>query len=49
MLGLIAALLAIWLVIACIGIAIKGLFWLAIVGLGLFVLTTAFGAFSSTR
>jgi hypothetical protein len=49
MLGLIVALLAIWLIVACIGIAIKGLFWLAIVGLILFVVTTAFGAFSSAR
>jgi hypothetical protein len=49
MLGLIVALLVIWLLVACIGIAIKGLMWLAIVGLLLFALTTAFGAFASTR
>jgi hypothetical protein len=49
MLGLIVALLVIWLIVACIGIAIKGLFWLFVIGIVLFVLTTAFGAFRSTR
>lgn len=49
MLGLIVGLLLIWLIITCIGIAIKGLFWLFIVGIVLFALTTAFGAFSTTR
>lgn len=47
--GLIVALLVIWLIVACIGIAIKGLLWLFVVGIVLFALTTAFGAFSSTR
>ncbi len=49
MMGIIVALLAIWLIVACIGIAIKGLAWLIIVGLVLFVVTTVFGAFTSTR
>ncbi|MCA1693298.1 MAG: hypothetical protein LC749_00440 [Actinobacteria bacterium] len=49
MLGLIVALLVIWLIVACIGIAIKGLLWLFVIGLVLFALTTAFGAFSITR
>jgi len=42
MVGLIVALLVIWLIVACIGIAIKGLLWL-------FVVTTAFGAFTANR
>ncbi|MGH3783742.1 MAG: hypothetical protein ACRDRO_24755 [Pseudonocardiaceae bacterium] len=49
MLGLIVALLVIWLIVACIGIAIKGLLWLFVVGIILFAVTTAFGAFTSTR
>ncbi len=49
MMGVIILLLAIWLLLAIIGIAVKGLLWLAIVGLVLLVLTTAFGAIRSTR
>lgn len=47
--GLIVALLVIWLIVVCIGIVIKGLLWLFFVGIVLFALTTAFGAFSSAR
>jgi hypothetical protein len=43
MLGIIAVLLIVWLGLAILGFLIKGLFWLAIVGLLLFVLTGAFG------
>jgi hypothetical protein len=49
MIGLIVALLVIWLIVACIGIAIKGLLWLFVVGLILFVVTTAFGVFTANR
>jgi putative Ca2+/H+ antiporter (TMEM165/GDT1 family) len=37
--GLIIALLVIWLVLAIVGFAIKGLLWLAIIGLVLFIAT----------
>ncbi len=43
MLGLILTLLVIWLILAVLGIVIKGLFWLFIVGLILFVATGIFG------
>jgi hypothetical protein len=49
MVGLIVALLVIWLIVACIGIAIKGLLWLFVLGLILFVVTTAFGVFTANR
>lgn len=49
MVGLIVALLVIWLIVACIGIAIKGLLWLFALGLILFVITTAFGVFTANR
>jgi type IV secretory pathway VirB3-like protein len=38
------ALLAIWLVITVIGIVIKGLFWLFVIGLVLFLITAASSA-----
>ena len=43
MLGLILVLLLIWLVLAVLGLAVKGLFWLFIIGLILFVATGIFG------
>lgn len=49
MMGLIIGLLALWLLLAAIGIAIKGLLWLAVVGLLLFAVTTVFGAFRAAR
>jgi hypothetical protein len=49
MVGLIVALLVIWLIVACIGIAIKGLLWLFVIGIILFVVTTAFGVFTANR
>ncbi|WP_433662601.1 hypothetical protein ACQPW1_10900 [Nocardia sp. CA-128927] len=46
MLTLIAILLVVWLVLAVLGFVVKGLFWLAVVGLVLFVATAAWGAIS---
>lgn len=45
MVGLIIALLVIWAVLAVVGFAVKGLVWLAILGIILFVGTAAFGGF----
>lgn len=42
--GLIIALLVIWLVFIIVGFFIKALLWLAIIGLVLFVATSAYGA-----
>jgi hypothetical protein len=42
--GLIVALLVLWVVLAVLGFMIKSLFWLAIVGVVLFVVTGIFGA-----
>jgi hypothetical protein len=42
--GLIIGLLVLWVVLAAIGFAVKSLFWLAIVGIILFVATGIFGA-----
>lgn len=44
MLGLLALLLIVWLVVAILGFVIKGLFWLAIVGIVLFLVTGGYGA-----
>lgn len=43
--GLIIGLLVIWLVLALLGFVIKGLVWLAIIGIVLFVATAAVGWF----
>jgi hypothetical protein len=43
MLGLLALLLIVWLVVVVLGIAIKGLFWLVIIGAILFVATGVIG------
>ena len=43
MLRLIGLLLVVWLVITVIGAVVKGLFWLAVVGLVFFVATAALG------
>ena len=45
MLGLIVTLLVIWLILALLGLVIKGLFWLFVIGAILFVVTGAFGWF----
>jgi uncharacterized membrane protein (Fun14 family) len=42
--GLIIALLVVWVVLAVIGFVVKSLFWLAIVGIILFIATGIFGA-----
>lgn len=44
MLTLIVVLLVVWVVLAVIGFVIKGLLWLAIVGIVLFLATLAYGA-----
>ena len=41
--GIIVALLLIWVVLSVLGFVIKGLFWLAIIGLVLLVATLAYG------
>ncbi len=43
MLALILVALVIWLVLAVLGIVIHGLFWLAIIGIVLFLATAVFG------
>jgi hypothetical protein len=45
MLGLIVTLLVIWLILALLGIFIKGLFWLFVIGAILFVATGVLGWF----
>ena len=42
--GLIVALLVLWVVLAVIGFVVKSLFWLAIIGIVLFIATGVFGA-----
>lgn len=42
--GLIVALLVVWLVLVVVGFAVKALFWLAIVGIVLFIGTGVVGA-----
>ena len=43
MLGLIGFLLVVWLVFAILGFVVKGLLWLAIIGIVLFVATAGWG------
>jgi hypothetical protein len=45
--GLIIALLVIWLALVIVGFAIKALLWLAIVGIVLFLATGIYGAIRS--
>jgi hypothetical protein len=42
--GLIIGLLLLWLVLVIIGFVVKALFWLAMIGIALFVVTGIFGA-----
>jgi hypothetical protein len=42
--GFIVGLLVLWVVLIVVGVAVKALLWLAIVGLVLFVVTGVFGA-----
>ncbi|MEQ3549613.1 hypothetical protein WIS52_03930 [Pseudonocardia nematodicida] len=44
MLALIGVLLVVWLVLAVLGFVVKGLLWLAVIGIVLFVATAAWGA-----
>jgi hypothetical protein len=41
--GLLVVALVIWLVLAILGVVIHGLFWLAIIGIVLFVATAVYG------
>lgn len=43
--GIIIGLLVIWIVLSVLGFVIEGLFWLAVIGLVLFVATAALGWF----
>ena len=43
MAGFIIALLVIWLIISVLGAIIEGLFWLAVIGVVLFLVTAAWG------
>lgn len=43
MIALIITLLVIWLILVVVGLTIKGLFWLFVVGLILFIVTGIFG------
>ena len=43
MLQLLGVLLLVWLVVTVVGAVIEGLFWLAVAGLVLFVLTAVIG------
>lgn len=43
MIGLILTLLVIWLALAILGIVVKGLIWLTVIGVVLFVATGVFG------
>lgn len=42
--GLIIGLLVLWLVLTIVGFVVKSLFWLAVVGIVLFLATGVFGA-----
>ena len=44
MLGLLVLLLIVWLVLAVLGFVVKGLFWLAVIGIALFLVTAGYGA-----
>jgi len=43
MIGLIVFLLVLWVALSVLGFAVKGLFWLAIIGIVLFLATGVFG------
>lgn len=49
MLALILILLVVWLVAAVLGFVVKGLFWLAVVGICLFLVTALVGALRSRK
>ena len=43
MLGILGLLLVVWIALIVIGAVVKGLFWLIIIGVVLFLATSAFG------
>ncbi len=43
MVALIGGLLVVWIAVAVLGFVIKGLIWLAVVGIILFLVTAVFG------
>ena len=43
MLGFLGLLLVVWIALIVIGAVVKGLFWLIIIGVVLFLVTSAFG------
>ncbi|QNK84052.1 hypothetical protein [Nakamurella sp. PAMC28650] len=43
MIAIVGVLLLVWLVVAVLGFVLKGVLWLAILGLILFVVTAAYG------
>ncbi|NYJ05790.1 hypothetical protein [Petropleomorpha daqingensis] len=43
MIGFLVLLLIIWIALVVIGAVVKGLFWLAVIGVVLFLATAAFG------
>jgi uncharacterized membrane protein (Fun14 family) len=47
--AIIGWLVAIWIVLAVVGAVVKGLFWLAVIGVLLLAGTAAFGAVKSRR
>ncbi|SFP91051.1 hypothetical protein SAMN05660464_0118 [Geodermatophilus dictyosporus] len=48
-LRLLGLLLLVWLVVTVVGWVVEGLFWLAVVGLALFLVTGALGVRERTR
>jgi len=46
MIGFLITLLIIWIVLSVLGFVIEGLFWLAVVGIVLFLATSAWGWFT---
>ncbi len=48
-LKLLGLLLLVWLVVTVVGWVVEGLFWLAVVGLALFLVTGALGMRERTR
>ncbi|MBQ1080179.1 MULTISPECIES: hypothetical protein [Nocardiopsis] len=49
MLYLVLVLLAVWLILAILGVVIRGLFWLAVIGGLLFVATAVWGWLQNRR
>ncbi|SDF58978.1 hypothetical protein SAMN05216553_102198 [Lentzea fradiae] len=47
--AIIGWLVAIWVVLAVVGAVVKGLFWLAVIGVVLLAVTAAYGAIKAKR